>query len=292
MGLLLHGQCAMNRKSFLLLSVASTIGCESVNRLAKSAPLTIEEYVGQMVEIPGGGFWMGNDNPDKAEEFTDETKNQSPMHYVELSSFKFGSTPVTVAMWRQYVKQNPKLSMPPLPEWDWVDDYPITNISWYDIMGTDGLGGYCKWASKVTGRRLMLPTEAHFEYASTGGDYTKYPWGDTFDKDKLWCDSFVPAPVVRVERSFHNKFGITDVVGNVKQWCWDWETPYKINVRDRLGYRLPFKNPIGPRDGTFCAIRGSYSVQADPVVHQCHFRSSASPGNSNTGIGFRVCEWS
>lgn len=93
-------------------------------------------------------------------------------------------------------------------------------------MGMDGNGGYCAWASKITGIKLILPTEAQYEYACRGGkDGLEYPWGNTFDDRLLWCseltDRIRSAPVDRTEHIYRNAYGLTDMVGNVQQWCLD-----------------------------------------------------------------------
>ncbi|MFM7323244.1 MAG: formylglycine-generating enzyme family protein, partial [Armatimonadota bacterium] len=144
---------------------------------ASSAPL-LKDYVARMRPIPGGTFRMGSNQGGKEEK---------PVHTVTLSPFRMGATPVTVGMWKEYCSAT-GTSMPSTPAWGWLDDHPVVNVSWADIMGSDGKGGYCAWASEVAGFRLTLPTEAQWEYGARGGkEGLKYPWGNDFDGSKLWC---------------------------------------------------------------------------------------------------------
>jgi formylglycine-generating enzyme required for sulfatase activity len=70
------------------------------------------------------------------------------VHRVTLSAFRMGATPVTVAIWKEYCAAT-GTSLPIAPEWGFLDDHPVVNVSWNDIMGMDGTGGFCAWASDV-----------------------------------------------------------------------------------------------------------------------------------------------
>ena len=61
--------------------------------------------------------------------------DELPPHLVSISAFRMGTTPVTVGMWREYTAANRKLRMPAAPEWGWLDDHPMVNVNWLDIVG-------------------------------------------------------------------------------------------------------------------------------------------------------------
>jgi formylglycine-generating enzyme required for sulfatase activity len=215
-----------------------------------------------MVRIPGGTFQMGSNDGDA---------DEKPVHPVTLSSFKMGRTPVTVAMWKEYCRKQGK-KMPPTPYWGWLDDHPIVNVSWNDAKA------YCAWAG------LSLPTEAQWEYADKGGQDVRYPWGDTFDPDKLvWYDNSgkQTAPVIRRDRVFVNRFGLVDMEGNVWQWCADRYGAYAS---------ASVSNPTGPRGGDKRILRGS--SWGDYVVSATgNFRTAGrgrdtpdDPGEDSTGF--------
>jgi formylglycine-generating enzyme required for sulfatase activity len=60
------------------------------------------------------------------------------------------------------------------PGWS-KEDHPIVCVTWEDAMA------YARWAE------ADLPTEAQWEKAARGADGRKYPWGDEFDRARLWC---------------------------------------------------------------------------------------------------------
>ena len=177
--------------------------------------------------------------------------------------------------------------MPNSPDWGWIDDHPVVNVSWNDIMGTDGKSGFCAWASVVAGFRLTLPTEAQFEYASRGGQSgLEYPWGNTFDDSKLWCSAKTSrsrtAPVVRSSNIFSNHpYGLTDMAGNVWQWCSDSYEPYTGTEAT---------NPVGSStssDNTRCVRGGSWYI-GNPDYFRCADRGRNDPGFRLINFGFRL----
>lgn len=192
----------------------------------------LQAYIASLRSIPAGRFQMGSMHGDA---------DERPVHLVTLSAFRMGATPITVAIWKEYCRAR-KIKLAEAPIWGWIDNHPVVNVSWDDIMGSDGNGGFCAWASDVCGFRLTLPTEAQFEYAARGrGDDRAYPWGDKFEDSRLWCSEYkqrgATAAVVRKTHIYRNALGLTDMCGNVWQWCSDLYAAYDsgLNV-----------NPTGP----------------------------------------------
>jgi sulfatase modifying factor 1 len=254
------------------------------------APMTIKQYVSQMRKIPGGRFTMGRTYKVKDERWVEA---EVPAHPVEISPFRMGATPVTVGMWREYVRANGNLSMPSLPKWDWIDDHPVVNVTWNDIMGDDGRGGYCAWASRVCGTKLTLPTEARWEYVAKCGGNEIRPWGNKFDPNKLWCATanekvLKTAPVVRSNRVFINTWGCSDLIGNVMQWCSDWYGPYSVPTRDRLGYMELSRNPEGAKSGSSRPVRGTaWSTDIEDWARST-FRIHSVQSLRDDNYGFRL----
>jgi formylglycine-generating enzyme required for sulfatase activity len=114
----------------------------------------LKTYIEAMCTIPAGTFQMGS---------ASGAADERPIHSVTISAFRMGATPITVAVWKEYCTAT-GTTLPPAPDWGLLDDHPIVNVSWNDIMGVNGDGGFCAWASDIAGFRLTLPTEAQFEY--------------------------------------------------------------------------------------------------------------------------------
>jgi sulfatase modifying factor 1 len=251
------------------------------------APMTVKQYVSQMRKIPGGRFTMGRTYSIKDKFGT--YKDELPAHPVDISPFRMGATHVTVGMWREYLRGNSSLSMPTPPPWGWQDSHPMVNVSWNDIVGTDGKGGYASWASRVAGVRLLLPSEAQSEYVFKCGKDSKYPWGNKYDDSKVWSSVIKSrsgtAAVDRLNNVSVNKFGVSDVCGNVIEWCLDGCQPY-VKSFDRLGYVSVPRDPVSAGD-TKCLRGGSWYLY-DPDFFRCADRGGNNPDLRNFNFGFRL----
>ena len=238
----------------------------------------LKAYVESLRPIPAGTFQMGSTTGDS---------NEKPVHSVTLSAFRLGATPVTIALWKEYCTAT-GLKLSRQGDWGSQVDHPVVNVSWTDIMGIDGKGGFCAWASDVSGFPLSLPTEAQFEYAACGGkSAVKYPWGDEHDRKKLCCsgryqgDAKKPAPVMRNTNVYTNQFGLTDMSGNVWQWCADWFGPYQVNPQtDPLGPQTSLKNVRCMRGGSWAVFYKDW--------FRCAFRAAIRPSDKGVDIGFRL----
>lgn len=153
-------------------------------------------------------------------------------------------------------------------------DHPVTMVSWNDAAA------YARWAGK------RLPTSQEFVFAEKNGeaDFDKaYTWGEHFKengmfKANFWQGTFPGKNTVEdgflttspVGHFGKNKLGLTDMGGNVWQWCQD-ESEQEPGQKVQRG--------------------GSYLC--DPMV--CHGfkvggKATSSPETSLVHVGFRCAK--
>jgi formylglycine-generating enzyme required for sulfatase activity len=212
-------------------------------------------YVSNLRSIPGGQFHWG----------ASPSEEESGI-LITMSPFRMGSTPVTWGTWKEYCEAK-SVRRPEEPAWGYPDNHPVVNVSWEDIMNP---GGFCEWASGVSGFKLTLPTDAQYEYAARGGqDELEYPWGNDFDKSKLWCETLFDrqgktAAVDRTDRTYRNGYGLTDMVGNVCQWCADYYNE---------DYRPNGKDPVDTEMSDSRCVRGGSWINRNLDICRCAYRS-------------------
>ncbi len=140
-------------------------------------------------------------------------------HLVHVASFWIDKYPVTNAQFKAFLdatKYKPRDSYNFLRDWKnetipkgW-ENKPVTWVSREDAQA------YAKWAGK------RLPREWEWQYAAQGTDGRQYPWGDSWEIQRM--------PAVDRGRTMRgpdevgthpqgaSPFGVEDLVGNVWQW--------------------------------------------------------------------------
>jgi len=178
------------------------------------------------------------------------------------------------------------------PSFDQKGDHPVVQVSWNDAQA------FCEWLSKKSGKTVVLPTEAQWEYACRAGTTTAYPWGDNPDDGKGWAngsDQSLKKKIPNAEKwaffswddgfvftspvgSFKaNAFGLYDMNGNAWQWCQDCYGDYdKGAVTDPTG-----------ATGSFRVLRGG-SWGGGPRRCRSAFRAGYVPDLRVDHFGFRV----
>jgi len=221
------------------------------------------------VEISAGSFMMGSDKKRDKDANDDEI-----LHIVHLSAYAIGKYPVTVAQFRVFVQETgydagSGWSSDP-------DNHPVRYVSWDDAVA------YCEWLTGKLRRQIQLPTEAQWEYAARGSDGRIFPWGDEADPDKANYDDtgINTTSPVGCFPSGNRPCGISDMAGNVWEWCQDW---YAENYPSGS-----VTDPIGSSSGSDRVVRGG---SWRSLARSCRsaYRSSFTPGSRHDNLGFRLC---
>ena len=236
--------------------------------------------------------------------------DEYPEHRVAISAFHMGKTPVTVSMWQEFCKHS-RTFMPPAPSptfnyvpsfnIGWAEkDHPIVNISWNDCQR------FAYWASEQSGMKLTLPSEAQWEYACRGGkEGLDYPWGNDFDKSKLWCSEYKlgdKGSTVSVTRTSNiwldHPWHLIDMIGNVEEWCQDWHDPTWYRKPDSM-----LKNPLNhdptflmplefadkpPADLPVRCLRGGSWAGYEAEEFRMSKRFWSEPMDTSVTVGFRL----
>jgi formylglycine-generating enzyme required for sulfatase activity len=126
---------------------------------------------------------------------------------------------------------------------------PVESVSWPEATNYCALLTAQHLAAGIIppGSQYRLPTEAEWEYAARAGSSTRFSYGEDLTGTNLvnyaWYSANsgnMPHPV---EQKLPNAWGLYDTIGNVYEWCEDWQGAYPGGfVTDPQG---PDSNPIG-----------------------------------------------
>ena len=177
---------------------------------------------------------------------------------------------------------------------------PAITMTWH------AANTYCKWLSQKTGKNYRFPTAKEWEYASGTSENDDFFFGGNASdyKDKNFILNLFKKPSEKInnyviwkknsigktglpEEVLPNKFGIVNMLGNVREFCQD-----TIKVNNKLEYILKggsFKSTINElllshKDHT----QHDVWMISDPQIPKSIWWYS-----DCNDVGFRiVCEWS
>jgi formylglycine-generating enzyme required for sulfatase activity len=233
-------------------------------------------------------------------------------HPVTLSRpFFLGDREVTLDQFRRFLADpDPAVEKPA----GWVapaeavtpsGECPVVGVSWEDALL------FCNWLSRREGRRpcyrrsgekkqgrvngksveydvwrcdfdadgYRLPTEAEWEYACRAGTTTPWSFGD--DDGRLGSFGVFRQPhAAPVGTKLPNNWGLFDMHGNAREWCWD-AFPGEYA-------RGPDRDPRGAADGGAVHMHRGGSWWDYPHACRSGFRNMSLYLLRDNLIGFRV----
>jgi formylglycine-generating enzyme required for sulfatase activity len=234
-----------------------------------------------LMMIPGGEFQMGSVEQKPP-------SRESPVHCVTIQPILIGKYPITKAQWKEVAKME-QVSRPLklIPSRPRGAQHPVVQVSWYEAVE------FCERLSNKTGCTYRLPTEAEWEYSCKAGTTTPFHFGETVTSDLANYDAsyqYRSEPkghshgrTVPVNSfPFPNFFGLSDMHGNVWEWCLDhWHDNYKNAPSNGSAW-------IEADDVANRVIRGG-SWRNEPNCCRSTYRmSNNADDKSSSNLGFRI----
>ncbi|MFM6791146.1 MAG: formylglycine-generating enzyme family protein [Microcystis panniformis] len=278
----------------------------------------------EMVLIPDGTFTMGSPETEEGGH-----ADERPQHHVTITSFLMGRYPITQAQWQAIASrpdlkinidldEDPSYFKEPYQDRDreierW--QRPVEQVNWYEAVE------FCGRLSKLTGRTYQLPSEAQWEYACRGvttllnlekGEiYPPFHFGETITTDLAnyrgeksygkgtqgeYRQQTTPVGYFQVV----NAFGLSDMHGNVWEWCMDdWHDNYENAPTDGSAWldNNQEENPDAENslestekdeNNLFSVMRGgSWNINPD-LCRSAYRNNNFRRGDRNSNYGFRV----
>lgn len=211
----------------------------------------------EMTLVKGGTFKMGNS-------YEDVFEDELPVHSVTLNDFYIGTYEVIQSEWNSVMGSNPSNFK--------GENFPVDNISWYDAIEFCNklsekekltpcykIGRNRKVTFNQTANGYRLPTEAEWEYAARGGQYSRgyvYAGGNSIDA-VAWYKNNSIGTSHATGMKVANELGLYDMSGNLWEWCWDWYSNSYPNISETNPTGVPFGTERCRRGGGWHIISKS-----------------------------------
>lgn len=222
-----------------------------------------------MALVPAGASVIGtNQGPEDAK----------PRKSVFIDAFYMDITEVTVRQFLQFVESSDRsiqAAMQRLESLHRPLDFPAVGLTY--VEATD----YLKWVGK------SLPTEAEWEKAARGPQGFDTPWGN---ERAVWARRRTNRQLDAVKsfRTDLSPYGIYDLAGNAREWCYDWytETSHAEIPSWSPGEEVPrdAKNWSGPRRSRGRSLK---VVKGNGPNWKSWYRQGLTLSTREDNLGFR-----
>jgi len=258
----------------------------------------------EMVNITSGMFTMGSPSTE-----TGSYDDERPQRQVTLSAFSLGKYEITQAQYQMVMGTNPSYSTTGADAGETQSRRPVEQVSWYDALvfcnklsileglspayrisgstdpaawGTVPTNNNATWNAVVMvagSNGYRLPTEAQWEYACRAGTTTPWHSGtETALANYAWISTNSGSKTHEVGKKAPNAWGLYDMHGNVREWCWDWFGTYPSATQT---------DPLGASSGSYRVVHGgSWYISAQGA--RSARRSNDTPSGRVDDLGFRV----
>ena len=296
-----------NGKSFVLTPIITVVKDTTVKVETRAIPVFDTIYK-DMIAVKGGYAYVGSDS--------NGLQVENPRFWIHVQPFLMDISPVTVGQFRAFVKATGFKTeaenfgnggfIDETSDKTWIlkdgctweypegkdyptatDSLPVRQVSWNDAAA------YAKWAGK------RLPHELEFEYAARNArnDQTLYSVGNSLKTadgkwlTNIWQGSFPYKNFVEDGYKFASPvghfgktpLGLTDMTGNVWQWCSNGKFNYSevIEALKNGGKVTEIDLEKAQRGGSFlCEATWCHGYRVSG-------RSFTSPETSLLHVGFR-----
>ncbi|CAG0960599.1 Formylglycine-generating enzyme [Methanosarcinales archaeon] len=258
------------------------------------------------ISLQGGTFYMGAKAyaKDGLNFDPDATEWEMPVTKITLSPFEIRKYLITVAEFDQFVldggyEENSASEYWTKEGWEWrsknniieptkwdeqrfFPNCPVSGISLFEAKA------YCRWLTMKELRKIKyrLPSEAEWEYAARQGlkSGQRFPWGNNLTKGELaeanWLGSNLgrKTPIGMFPKS-NTVDGITDMIGNVEEWCEDsWSWSHENYFQNGTPRVIPKEND--------CIVKGGSTIRVSRLCRPT-YRSKCNKEKRYDTIGFR-----
>jgi sulfatase modifying factor 1 len=242
------------------------------------------------VWIRPGAFVMGDyDDADVTTDSEGKPKPDvtAPVKALLTRGLWLGSHEITQSQWTQLMHTQPWRNQNRIRE---GADYPACYINYHDATAfCSKLTELERTANRITAELMYaLPTEALWERACRAGTETRYHFGkdERLRNDYAWnlhnAINVGEAHPHRVGQKKPNSWGLSDMHGNVWEWCRDAHDYDLTGGKDPEGFAIPRRAATAHR-----TLRGGCFHEQEPRCRS-GMRSAGEPDYRGAHIGFRV----